>query len=90
MNSKITQTNETTLAKIKEHDSKISKLTEGVNELLSKLASHKQADDHIEELLIDNKTQINLVNRCLNNAISKYDNVIIDNLLLPVYQNMIM
>ena len=93
MNSKISQINEATLSKIKEHDSKISKLTENINELLSKLASHKQADDHIEQLLkwkgtindslIDNKTQINLVNRCLNNAISKYDNVIIDNLSLP-------
>ena len=93
MNKKISLINQTMLASSKEHESKISKLSENINELISKFAQHTQGVEHIEQLikwkgtindsLIDNKTQINLVNRCLNNAISKYDNVIIDNLSLP-------
>ena len=93
MNSKVNQINETIITKIKEHESKLSKLTENINELVTKIASNSQANDHIEELLrwkgttndslLDNKTQINLVNRCLSNAIARYDTIIIDNLSLP-------
>ena len=93
MNNKISQINQTIVAKINEHDSKISKLTENINELLSIYTSRKHDNENIEELLkmrrtindslLDCKTQINLVNRCVNNAISKYDTIIIDNLSLP-------
>ena len=93
MNNKISQINQTIVTKINEHDSKISKLTENINELLSIYTSRKHDNENIEELLkmrqtindslLDCKTQINLVNRCVNNAISKYDTIIIDNLSLP-------
>ena len=93
MNKKISQMNQTISASTKEHESKISKLSENINELISKFAQHTQGIEHIEELikwkgtindsLIDFKTQMNLINRSLNNAISKYDSIIIDNLSLP-------
>jgi hypothetical protein len=37
----------------------------------------------LNDSLLDCRTQINLVNRCVNNAISKYDTIIVDNLSLP-------
>ena len=93
MENKIAQVNQGLLYKINEHDSVISKLTENINEVLSKYASSRHDNQRIEELLsmrltindalADCKTQINLVNRSLNSAISKYDTIIIDNLNLP-------
>ena len=93
MNKKISQLNQVMIESTKEHESKISKLSDNINELIAKFALHKQGTEHIEKLiqwkgtindsLIDFKTQINVVNRSLNNAISKYDNIIIDNLSLP-------
>ena len=93
MNSKISQINQTIISKINEHESKITRLTDNINELLSIYASSKHDNEKIEQLLsmkrtindslLDCKTQINLVNRCMNNAISKYDTIIVDNLSLP-------
>ena len=93
MNAKISQINQTIISKINEHESKITRLTDNINELLSIYASSKHDNEKIEQLLsmkrtindslLDCKTQINLVNRCMNNAISKYDTIIIDNLTLP-------
>jgi hypothetical protein len=93
MNSKISQINQAIFSKINEHESKITRLTDNINELLSIYASSKHDNEKIEQLLsmkrtindslLDCKTQINLVNRCMDNAISKYDTIIIDNLSLP-------
>ena len=93
MNNKINQIAQTLTTKIGDHDSKINRLSDNINELLSINASHKHDNQRIEELLkmrgtlsdslLDCKTQINLVNRCVNNAISKYDTIIVENLSLP-------
>jgi hypothetical protein len=93
MNNKINQIAQTLTTKIGDHDSKINRLSDNINELLSINASHKHDNQRIEELLkmrgtlndslLDCRTQINLVNRCVNNAISKYDTIIVDNLSLP-------
>ena len=93
MNNKISQINQTILSKINDQESKLSRQTDNINELLSIYASRKHDNEKIEQLLsmkstindslLDCKTQINLVNRCINNAISKYDTIIIDNLSLP-------
>ena len=93
LENKIAQVNQGLILKITEQDSIISKLTENINEVLAKYASSKHDNQRIEELLkmratindsiSDCKTQINLVNRSLNSAISKYDTIIIDNLNLP-------
>ena len=93
MNTKISQINQTIISKINEHESKISRITDNINELLSIYASRKHDNENIEQLLnmrrtindslLDCKTQINLINRSLNNAISKYDSIIVDNLSLP-------
>ena len=93
MNNKINQIAQTLTTKMGDHDSKINRLSDNINELLSINASHKHDNQRIEELLkmrgtlndslLDCRTQINLVNRCVNNAISKYDTIIVDNLSLP-------
>ncbi len=93
LNNKISQINQTILTKINDQESKLSRQTDNINELLSIYASRKHDNEKIEQLLsmkstindslLDCKTQINLVNRCMNNAISKYDTIIIDNLSLP-------
>ena len=93
MNNKINQIAQNLTTRMGDHDTKIVRLTDNINELLSINASHKHDNQRIEELLkmrgtlsdsiLDCRTQINLVNRCVNNAISKYDTIIIDNLSLP-------
>ena len=93
LNNKINQIAQTLTTKMGDHDSKINRLSDNINELLSINASHKHDNQRIEELLkmrgtlndalLDCRTQINLVNRCVNNAISKYDTIIVDNLALP-------
>ena len=93
MNNKINQIAQTLTTKMGDHDTKINRLSDNINELLAINASHKHDNQRIEELLkmkgtlsdslLDCKTQINLVNRCVNNAISKYDTIIVENLSLP-------
>ena len=93
MNNKITQLAQTWTSKVGDHDSKINRLSDNINELLSINASHKHDNQRIEELLkmkgtlsdslLDCRTQINLINRSMNNAISKYDTIIVENLSLP-------
>ena len=93
LNNKINQIAQTLSTKIGDHETKINRCSDNITELLSINASHKHDSQRIEELLkmrgtlndslLDCRTQINLVNRCVNNAISKYDTIIVENLALP-------
>ena len=93
LNNKIVQINQNLATKINSHDTTITRLSGNINELLSINASRNHDNQRIEELLkmrttmndnfIDFKTQINLINKTLSSAISKYDRIIIDNLSLP-------
>jgi len=51
LNNKINQIAQTLTTKMGDHDSKINRLSDNINELLSINASHKHDNQRIEELL---------------------------------------
>ena len=91
--SKITNLSQTILAKTTDHDLKITKINENINELISKLTERKFDSERIEELLsmknkfseqiIENQSRISIIDKALENSIYKYDKIILDNLQLP-------
>ena len=91
--SKITNLSQTILAKTTDHDLKITKINENINELISKLTERKFDSERIEELLsmknkfseqiIENQSRISIIDKALEDSIYKYDKIILDNLQLP-------
>ena len=91
--SRITGINQLLLTKTSEYDSKISRLFENVTELIAQMAQRKFDNERVEDLLkmknkfsdqiIENSSKISIMNKTMENALFKYDKIILDNLNVP-------
>ena len=76
-----------------EYNTKFTKVSDNINELLSLIVKRKLDNEKIEELLnmkskieeqlMENKTKLTMLSRNLDNALYKYDRIILDNLEVP-------
>ena len=93
LNGKVASFNQLLLTKMGEYDSKFSKIFGNISELISKMAERKFDNDRIEELLkmrnkfsdqiIEGQSRISIIEKSLENALFKYDKIIVDNLNVP-------
>ena len=93
LNGRISGINQTLLTKTSEYDSKFIKIFENVTELISQMAERKYDNDRVEELIkmrnkfsdqiIENQSRISIIDKTLENALFKYDKIILDNLKVP-------
>ena len=93
LNGKVTGINQILLTKISEYDSKFAKISENVTELISQMTERKYDNDRVEELLkmrnkfsdqiMENQSRISIIDKTLENALFKYDKIILDNLNVP-------
>ena len=93
INSKVSNMNQLLVSKISEYDSKFTKIFENITELISQIAERKYDNDRIEELLslknkfneqlTENQTRISLNEKNLEDALFKYDKIVLENLHLP-------
>ena len=91
--SRITGINQLLLTKTSEYDSKISRLFDNVTELIAQMAQRKFDNERVEDLLkmknkfndqiIENSSKISIMNKTMENALFKYDKIILDNLNVP-------
>ena len=76
-----------------EYNSKFTKFSDNINELLNLIVKRKLDNEKIEELLnmkskideqmLENKTRLIMLSKNLDNALYKYDRIILDNLEVP-------
>ena len=93
VDTKITAINQILSTKMGDYDSKISRLFENVTELITQMAQRKFDNDRVEELLkmrnkfsdqiIENSSRISILNKTVENALFKYDKIVLDNLNVP-------
>ena len=93
LNGRISGINQTLLTKTSEYDSKFIKIFENITELISQMAERKYDNDRVEELIkmrnkfsdqiIENQSRISIIDKTLENALFKYDKIILDNLNVP-------
>ena len=93
INGKISNISQTISSKSIEYDSKFTKISENITELIGQLASRKFDNERVEELLnikdklneqiIENQSRILIIDKKLEDSIFRYDKIIIDNLHLP-------
>ena len=93
LNGKVTGINQILLTKTSEYDSKFAKISENVTELISQMTERKYDNDRVEELLkmrnkfsdqiMENQSRISIIDKTLENALFKYDKIILDNLNVP-------
>ena len=93
LNGRVASINQVLLTKMGEYDSKFSKVFENISGLISQIAERKFDNDRIEELLkmrnkfadqiIESQSRISIIDKSLENALFKYDKIILDNLNVP-------
>ena len=93
LNGRVESINQLVLVKTSDYDSKFNKVFENVTELISQMAERKYYNDRVEELLkmknkfsdqiIENQSRITIIDKSLENALFKYDKIILDNLNVP-------
>lgn len=93
LDGKISSINQILLTKMGDYDSKFTKIFENVSELISQMAERKYDNDRVEELLkirnkfsdqiIESQSKISIIDKTLENALFKYDKIILDNLNVP-------
>ena len=93
LNGRVSGINQTLLTKISEYDAKFVKVIENVTELVSQMAERKYDHERVEELMkmrnkfsdqiIESQSRISIIDKTLENALFKYDKIILDNLNVP-------
>ena len=93
LDGKIAGINQILLTKMGDYDSKFTKIFENIRELISQMAERKYDNDRVEELLkirnkfsdqiIESQSRISIIDKTLENALFKYDKIILDNLTVP-------
>ena len=93
LNGRVTGINQTLLTKTSEYDAKFVKVIENVTELVSQMAERKYDHERVAELIkmrnkfsdqiIENQSRISIIDKTLENALFKYDKIILDNLSVP-------
>ena len=93
LDGKIAGINQILLTKMGDYDSKFTKIFENISELISQMAERKYDNDRVEELLkirnkfsdqiIESQSRISIIDKTLENALFKYDKIILDNLNVP-------
>ena len=93
LDGKLAGINQILLTKMGDYDSKFTKIFENITELISQMAERKYDNDRVEELLkirnkfsdqiIESQSRISIIDKTLENALFKYDKIILDNLNVP-------
>ena len=93
MNSKITEINNILKSNEEEYNLKFTKISNAISELIEIVSNRKYDNEKIEELLQmknliwahinENKNKLLTITKDMENAIFRYDRIIIDNLELP-------
>ena len=92
-NNKLTSINQTLSSKISEYDEKFTKVFENIDELISVVSARKFDNERIEdllsmkakfsELITQNQSRLQIIDKSLENSFYKYDRFILDNLQVP-------
>ena len=92
-NNKLTIINQTLSSKISEYDEKFTKVFENIAELISVVSERKFDNERIEdllsmkvkfnELITQNQSRLQIIDKSLENSFYKYDRFILDNLQVP-------
>ena len=92
-NNKLTSINQTLSSKINEYDEKFTKVFENIAELISAVSARKFDNERIEdllsmklkfsELITQNQSRLQIIDKNLENSMYKYDRFILDNLQVP-------
>ena len=92
-NNKLTSMNQTLSLKIAEYDEKFTKVFENIAELISALSARKFDNERIEdllsmkikfsELITQNQSRLQIIDKNIENSFYKYDRFILDNLQVP-------
>ena len=92
-NNKLTSINQTLSSKIEEYDEKFTKVFENIAELISVVSARKFDNERIEdllsmkvkfsELITQNQSRLQIIDKSLENSFYKYDRFILDNLQVP-------
>ena len=93
ISSKVSNMNQLLLSKTSEYDSKFTKIFENMTELIAQIAERKYDNERVEQLLslknrfseqlTENQTRISLTEKNLEDALFKYDKIVLENLQLP-------